>query len=87
MGTLVHLRSLTRRGRAADPAEVDTRAFWAPLSVLWLASIARVALAFAHREVFGTEASLALVCLGALPLAAARSWLLRPSGHRKRHGA
>ncbi|MEO6598708.1 MAG: hypothetical protein ABIQ16_02465 [Polyangiaceae bacterium] len=35
--------------------------------VLWLATLARVVLAVLHREVFGAEATLALLCAVVLP--------------------
>jgi hypothetical protein len=41
--------------------------------ILWLASVARVALAFAHHEVFGAETTLALGCVVGLPWLALRS--------------
>jgi hypothetical protein len=55
---------------ALSPPVDEREYFWVPLLVLWLGSVARVALAFAHHEVFETEASLALLCTILLPLAA-----------------
>ena len=37
-------------------------------ALLWLASLVRVTLTFAHRQTFGAEASLALLCIVFLPL-------------------
>jgi hypothetical protein len=80
MGSLVFLRvTAHQRATASTQAELDTREFWAPLLVLWLASIARVTLALRHAEVFGTEATLAIACLVGLPLAATRRWLVMRS--------
>lgn len=76
MGTLVQFPLVRRRREVVRlETEPDRVAFWVPLLVLWLASGARVGLAFAHHEVFESEATLAFACLVALPLAGARRWL------------
>lgn len=60
-------------------------AFGCMLFVLWAFSVARVVVAAEAREVFGVEASLAFVCMVALPVGAVRAWLRRP--RRRRHPA
>jgi hypothetical protein len=63
---LARYRSVSRRDLPLEiPAgDSDLRAI---SLLLWLGSLVRVALAFAHREAFGVEASLALVCALLLP--------------------
>ena len=74
MASVVHLaryRSVARRDLPLDiPAgDSDLR----PIAiVLWLASLIRVSFAFAHREAFGMEATLALMFLVLLPMLAIR---------------
>ncbi|MEO7037197.1 MAG: hypothetical protein ABI548_24805 [Polyangiaceae bacterium] len=75
MASVVHLsryRSVARGDLPLDiPAgDSDLR----PIAiVLWLASLIRVSLAFAHREAFGMEATLALMCVVLLPMFAIRA--------------
>ncbi|HVY29280.1 MAG TPA: hypothetical protein VHB79_22125 [Polyangiaceae bacterium] len=77
MGSLVYLRPRSTRGVVqVAPLSADEREyFWAPLLVLWLGSLARVALAVAHHAAFEVEETLALACVILLPLAAIRAWL------------
>jgi hypothetical protein len=70
MGSLVYLSFAAAR-RSSQP---EPEHFWGPLLVLWVGSAARVALAIAHREVFETEATLALLCVTLIPLGVMRSW-------------
>jgi hypothetical protein len=70
MGSLVQL-SFDPSPRAS---QTEPEHFWGPLLVLWVGSAARVTLALAHREVFETEATLALLCVVSIPLGALRSW-------------
>jgi hypothetical protein len=64
-----------------EPPEPETSgadvSFLAILCVLWIFSVARVSAAVLAHEVFGAEASLAFVCMLALPFGAARSWFRR----------
>lgn len=72
MGSVVHLYPRPAL-RSVDPAlqpEDEREYFWVPLLVLWLGSIARVGLALVHDAAFESEATLALVCVIVLPLAA-----------------
>jgi len=55
------------------------------LGLLWIASVARVVAASFHHEVFGIEASLAFVCMLALPWFAFRSYLRRRARRAGRH--
>ena len=79
MGSLVRLddhRPTRPVGR--EPKELGDGDLLAVVAVLWLASLIRVILAFVHREVFGTVATLALLCVLFLP------WLcLQGRGRRK----
>ena len=59
-------------------------AFGFMLFVLWAFSVARVVVAAEAHEVFGAEASLAFVCMLALPFAAARAWFRRTRRRRPR---
>jgi uncharacterized membrane protein YjgN (DUF898 family) len=59
------LRVSQRRHRDTDLLVVG--------ALLWLASVARVVLELVHGQQFGVEATLALLCVIALP------WLLRDS--------
>ena len=74
MGSVVYLsryRGVTHRDLPLDmPAgDSDLR----PIAiVLWVASLIRVGFALASREVFGGEATLALMCVVLLPLAVFR---------------
>lgn len=68
MGTLVRLHD--RRPGVAPAPEPDDLGDGELLLVgalLWIASVARVVLAFAHHEVFETEATLALLCVLFIP--------------------
>jgi len=69
MGSLVHLSFDTAR----RSSRLEAEHFWGPLFVLWVGSVARVALAIAHREVFQTEATLAVLCVMLIPLSAVHS--------------
>jgi hypothetical protein len=89
MGTLIRLEA---RRRAA-PALVSTDAsvsvgdpeFFGVWLVLWVASVVRTALGFAHHEVFQTEATLALLCALLVPLLALNHWwrTRAPAGNRR----
>ena len=76
MGTLIELSS--RRPppavvpRPREAADADLLFVGIPL---WVGSVARVALAFASNEVFGTEATLALGCALGIPWLVLRSHL------------
>jgi len=76
MGTLHELP------QASESDDADERgatiAFGCILSLLWGFSVARVIAAAEAREVFGAEASLAFICMLALPFGAVRAWLKRP---------
>ena len=74
MGSVVHLsryRGVTRRDLPLDiPAgDSDLRPIAA---VLWVASLIRVGFALMNGQVFGVEATLALICVVLLPLTAFR---------------
>ena len=85
MGTLHPLIPPERKGNAPGaPLEVEV-ALGVLLGLLWVASVARVAAAASHHEVFGAEASLAFVCLIAIPCAALRAWWQRRVPRRKHH--
>jgi hypothetical protein len=80
MGSLIPFPEPPRRAEVeADDTELDAAVFWAPLMVVWVAGVARVALALAHRDAFGAEATLAFAYLLALPLAWAQRWLSAPT--------
>ncbi|MEO8905026.1 MAG: hypothetical protein ABI488_21435 [Polyangiaceae bacterium] len=70
MASVVHLSRYRSVARGDLPLDIprgdsDLR----PIAiVLWLASLIRVSFAFAHREAFGIEATLALMCLVLLPM-------------------
>jgi hypothetical protein len=75
MGTLHEFPHL-----GADPKLDDGGsdvAFRFVLLVLWVCSAVRVGAAASGHEVFGAEASLAFVCMTAIPWLAVRSWLRR----------
>jgi hypothetical protein len=63
---LSHYRGVSRRDLRLDiPAgDSDLRAV---AVLLWIGSVIRTALSLLHREQFGVEASLALVCACSLP--------------------
>ena len=73
MGTLIYLKAKRRPGAPAAAPLGGKHDLAGPLIVLWLGSVARVTLGFAHHEVFETEASLALLCTILLPLVAVRA--------------
>jgi hypothetical protein len=75
MGTLHELRE-TNASHDADERGAAV-AFGFILFVLWVFSVARVVVAAEAREVFGAEASLAFLCMLALPIAAVRAWVKR----------
>src|SRR4051794_20399838 len=82
MGTLHRLprRAPDRRSElGADELEV---AFVTLGALFWIASVTRVLAAVARREVFGAEASLAFMCMFAVPWFSVRSWLGRRARHR-----
>ncbi len=74
MGSVVQLsryRSVTRRDLPLDipVGDSDLR----PIAiVLWVASLVRVGFALANGQVFGVEATLALICVVLLPVTAFR---------------
>lgn len=82
MGTLHDLPDVAQSSRL--DSEGSEIAFGFMLFVLWAFSVARVVVAAETREVFGAEASLAFVCMLALPLAAARAWFRRTRRQRPR---
>jgi hypothetical protein len=63
---LARYRSVSRRDLPLEVPAGDSDLRLVSM-LLWLGSLARVALAFAHQEEFGVEASLALVCVLLLP--------------------
>jgi hypothetical protein len=63
---LARYRSISRRDLPLEIRSGDSDLHLVSV-LLWLGSLVRVALAFAHREAFGVEASLALVCVLLLP--------------------
>ena len=76
MGTLHEFPEAGHDGDADERGA--TFAFGFILFVLWVFSVARVVIAAEMREVFGVEASLAFICMVALPFGAVRAWLQRP---------
>lgn len=63
---LSHYRSVARRDLPLSIGVGDSDLI--PVAVvLWLATVARVVLAALHHEVFGAEASFALLCTVLLP--------------------
>ena len=85
MGSLIQFPAQPRRSESGSrDSSLETVVFWPPLGAVWLAGLARVALAVAHREVFGAEATLAFVYLVALPLSAAWHWVGKPTNRPKR---
>jgi hypothetical protein len=85
MGTLHRLdvSHPARGGRELDrELEVGVAVL---LGLLWIASVARVVAASSQREVFGVEASLAFVCMLALPWFAFRRFLRRRARRAGRH--
>jgi len=74
VGTLIDLSS--RRAPPAGvrraPAREEGDLLFVGIS-LWLASVARVGYAFASREIFGAEATMALGCVLGIPWLAWRS--------------
>ncbi len=64
---LTRYRAIARRDIPLNLPKGDSDLL--PVAVfLWICSAARVALAFAHRQTFDVEATLALLCALALPL-------------------
>ena len=64
---LARYRSVARKDLPLEmgPGDSDLR----PIALLlWIGSVIRVVLAFAHRETFDVEATLALFCVVGLPL-------------------
>ena len=60
-------RAIARRDLPLELAKGDSDLL--PIAVfLWVCSAVRVALTFVHRETFDVEATLALLCVLALPL-------------------
>jgi len=69
---------LSRVECAAKPAFVDgDRDLWPVFAILWVGSVARVVAGLAEREQFGFEATLALLCVVAVPWVAMGPWLRR----------
>jgi len=69
MGTLHEFPGLTQPETGGSDVP-----FVVILFVLWIFSVARVSAAVSAHEVFGAEASLAFICMLALPWWAFRSW-------------
>jgi len=72
MNALLRVREgRTSNTRLRPPRESSPRENDADLLVvgalLWVASVARVALELAHQRVFGVEATLALICVVLIP--------------------
>jgi hypothetical protein len=64
---ITRYRAIARRDLPLDVPKGDSDLL--PIALfLWLCSVLRVALAFAHRQTFDVEATLALLCVLALPL-------------------
>ena len=64
---ITRYRAIVRRDIPLELAEGDSDLL--PIAVfLWLCSVVRVALTLLHRETFDVEATLALMCVLALPL-------------------
>jgi hypothetical protein len=81
MGKLIEMSS--RRTPSSGLRRQPEAADWDLLPIgalLWIGSVARVALAFAAHETFGAEATLALACVFGLP------WLLWQSLFASRAG-
>jgi hypothetical protein len=76
MGTLHELPEASDSDAAEERGA--SLAFGFVLFVLWAFSVARVVAAAETHEVFGAEASLAFLCMLALPLGAFRTWITRP---------
>jgi len=65
-------RAIARRDVSLDLPEGDSDLL--PIAVfLWICSVVRVALTLLHRQTFDVEATLALMCVLALPLYILRS--------------
>ena len=74
MASVVRLsryRSVAHRDIPLELPAGDSDLRWIGAAV-WLASLIRVSFAFAHREVFGAEATLALLFLLVFPVLAIR---------------
>ena len=84
MGSLHRLKLPRRFGPPVSEREVDL-GLGALLALLWLASAYRVVMAAAGHEVFGVEASLAFVCLLAIPWFAFRACCARKTRRTGRH--
>lgn len=63
---LSHYRGVSRRDLPLDIPAGDSDLRWVAI-LLWVGSVIRSALNLLHREPFGVEASLALVCACSLP--------------------
>lgn len=83
MGRLHRFKIPPRFGPPVGEREVDS-ALAALLALLWVASVYRVAVAAAEREVFGVEASLAFVCVFVIPSLGLRAWRARLRGRTER---
>jgi hypothetical protein len=69
---LARYRSVARRDLPLNVPAGDSDL--GPIAVLlWIGSVIRVALAFAHQQTFGAEATLALACAVLLPLLVLRA--------------
>lgn len=69
---ITRYRAIARRDIPLELAEGDSDLL--PIAVfLWICSVARVALTLVHRQTFDVEATLALMCVLALPLYILRS--------------
>jgi hypothetical protein len=69
---ITRYRAVARHDIALDVPEGDSDLL--PIAVfLWLCSAVRVALTLVHRQPFDVEATLALLCVLALPLYALRA--------------
>ncbi|HET7541264.1 MAG TPA: hypothetical protein VFK05_15405 [Polyangiaceae bacterium] len=64
---ITRYRAIARRDLPLDVPQGDSDL--APVAVfLWVCSVVRVAFTLAHRQVFDIEATLALLCVIALPV-------------------
>ena len=83
MGSLHRLKLPPRLAAPVSEREVDL-GLGALLGLLWLASAYRVVVAAAEHEVFRAEASLAFVCLFAIPWLAVRACRTRKERRAER---
>jgi len=86
MGSVIQIarhRSIARRDLPLELAAGDSD-LWPIGALLWASSVVLVALTIAHHRAFDVEATLALLCVFALPSAFVRARRARNPSHTVR---